>query len=98
MMHSTTQEHGRLIGKREKRATGKEKRSDSVPTPEKAGSRDLSRIFTRRVLRRLWKNHVGGIRLTWRRYRRMTNYLSHFGLREAPFARNQHPKWIYLSP
>jgi type II secretory pathway predicted ATPase ExeA len=28
----------------------------------------------------------------------MANYLSHFGLREAPFARNQHPKWIYLSP
>ena len=28
----------------------------------------------------------------------MTDYLSHFGLREAPFARNQHPKWIYLSP
>jgi MSHA biogenesis protein MshM len=28
----------------------------------------------------------------------MTNYLLHFGLREAPFARNQHPKWIYLSP
>jgi type II secretory pathway predicted ATPase ExeA len=28
----------------------------------------------------------------------MTNYLTHFGLRESPFARNQHPKWIYLSP
>ena len=28
----------------------------------------------------------------------MTNYLAHFGLRESPFARNQHPKWIYLSP
>lgn len=28
----------------------------------------------------------------------MTNYLVHFGLRESPFARNQHPKWIYLSP
>src|SRR5947209_13715908 len=28
----------------------------------------------------------------------MTNYLSHFGLNESPFARNQHPKWIYLSP
>jgi type II secretory pathway predicted ATPase ExeA len=28
----------------------------------------------------------------------MSNYLVHFGLREAPFARNQHPKWIYLSP
>ena len=28
----------------------------------------------------------------------MTNYLVHFGLHEPPFARNQHPKWIYLSP
>ena len=28
----------------------------------------------------------------------MTDYLAHFGLREPPFARNQHPKWIYLSP
>jgi len=28
----------------------------------------------------------------------MANYLVHFGLRESPFARNQHPKWIYLSP
>ncbi len=28
----------------------------------------------------------------------MTNYLTHFGLNEPPFARNQHPKWIYLSP
>ena len=28
----------------------------------------------------------------------MSNYLSHFGLHESPFARNQHPKWIYLSP
>src|SRR5262245_42631003 len=27
-----------------------------------------------------------------------TNYLSHFGLREAPFARNQNPRWLYLSP
>src|ERR1051326_5655120 len=25
------------------------------------------------------------------------NYQLRFGLREAPFARNQHPKWIYLS-
>ena len=28
----------------------------------------------------------------------MTDYLLHFGLHEPPFARNQHPKWIYLSP
>ena len=28
----------------------------------------------------------------------MAEYLAHFGLREAPFARNQHPKWMYLSP
>src|ERR1051326_6095097 len=28
----------------------------------------------------------------------MSNYLAHFGLQESPFARNQHPKWIYLSP
>jgi len=27
----------------------------------------------------------------------MTSYLAHFGLDEAPFARNQHPKWVYLS-
>jgi general secretion pathway protein A len=24
-------------------------------------------------------------------------YVSHFGLRETPFPRNQHPKWLYLS-
>lgn len=28
----------------------------------------------------------------------MANYLTHFGLREAPFARNQDTRWIYLSP
>ncbi len=27
----------------------------------------------------------------------LTEYVSHFGLRETPFARNQNPKWLYLS-
>ncbi|HXG24961.1 MAG TPA: AAA family ATPase, partial [Chthonomonadales bacterium] len=27
----------------------------------------------------------------------LTEYAAHFGLRETPFARNQNPKWLYLS-
>lgn len=27
----------------------------------------------------------------------LTEYVTHFGLRETPFARNQNPKWLYLS-
>ncbi len=27
----------------------------------------------------------------------LTEYAAHFGLKEAPFRRNQHPKWLYLS-
>lgn len=27
----------------------------------------------------------------------VTEYAAHFGLKEAPFRRNQHPKWLYLS-
>lgn len=27
----------------------------------------------------------------------VTDYAAHFGLKEAPFRRNQHPKWLYLS-
>lgn len=27
----------------------------------------------------------------------LTEYVAHFGLRETPFARNQNPRWLYLS-
>jgi type II secretory pathway predicted ATPase ExeA len=27
----------------------------------------------------------------------VTDYAAHYGLKEAPFRRNQHPKWLYLS-